>query len=602
MWFTPRSHCRKTGRDLPRAGRFLPRLETLEDRTVPSTLTVLNNLDSGAGSLRAAITAARDSDTIVFAPTLEGQTITLTSGALAITKSLDIEGPGPSLLSISGNDASRVFEISSNQPLGSIAVTIANLTITHGKGNGMDEGGGGILNTSAALTVAHDVFSSNRAVGGSPDNAAPGGAICNRETPPNANGLAAGPPLAIIDCLFTDNQAIARNGGLGQGAALLNAGTAIIIGSTFTDNESMGADGGKVDNNIGSFIGTGEGGAIHNDSVLTIVGCTFSGNRAMGGSGGVGNKPLALYGLDYAEGGAIFNDGAGVLNVSGSTFADNEALGGSNATGADGGLGFFGMAQGGAIDNLNVATITSCTFDHNHAQGGSGNRSGAGANIFGVGAAEGGAIDNLATATDGYIGSGTLTVSNCTFTANQAVGGAGNSGPEAGFAFGGGVSNGLRAAGTIADSTFTGNQAIGAAGPVGGNGAAARGGGVANSLGATLTLSNCILISNQATGGAGGNGGAGGTGLGGGVFNDGPSSAPYAGTPPGLTVQGSTITDNQATGGAAGSGGSAGQGSGGGAYFATGGTVCLDAFTVADIFGNTASTSNSDIFGDYKPC
>ena len=32
---------------------FRPRLECLEDRWVPSTLTVLNNLDSGAGSLRA---------------------------------------------------------------------------------------------------------------------------------------------------------------------------------------------------------------------------------------------------------------------------------------------------------------------------------------------------------------------------------------------------------------------------------------------------------------------------------------------------------------------------------------------------------------------
>src|SRR3954453_14052478 len=37
---------------------FLPRLEVLEDRTVPSTFTVTNLADSGGGSLRAAITAA----------------------------------------------------------------------------------------------------------------------------------------------------------------------------------------------------------------------------------------------------------------------------------------------------------------------------------------------------------------------------------------------------------------------------------------------------------------------------------------------------------------------------------------------------------------
>src|SRR5262249_62085726 len=41
--------------------RIAPRLEVLEDRTVPSTLTVTNNLDTGAlgdGSLRGEIAAA----------------------------------------------------------------------------------------------------------------------------------------------------------------------------------------------------------------------------------------------------------------------------------------------------------------------------------------------------------------------------------------------------------------------------------------------------------------------------------------------------------------------------------------------------------------
>ena len=45
---------------------FRPTLEALEDRWVPSTLTVKNNLDSGTGSLRAAITAAHSGDIIVF--------------------------------------------------------------------------------------------------------------------------------------------------------------------------------------------------------------------------------------------------------------------------------------------------------------------------------------------------------------------------------------------------------------------------------------------------------------------------------------------------------------------------------------------------------
>src|SRR6266571_3896441 len=75
------------------------------------TLTVLNTLDKGKGSLRDQITGARNGDTIVFHPRLAGQTITLTSDELQIAKNLDIEGPGASLLTISGNDSYRVFDI-----------------------------------------------------------------------------------------------------------------------------------------------------------------------------------------------------------------------------------------------------------------------------------------------------------------------------------------------------------------------------------------------------------------------------------------------------------------------------------------------------------
>src|SRR5438270_13490768 len=130
MWFTSRQH-RKPGRNPVNERRFVPRFEDLEDRTVPSTLTVLNNLDKGAGSLRDAIAHAKDGDTIVFDPGLNGQTIALTSDELAIKKSLDIEGPGASKLTVSGGDQYRVFDISEG-----LTVTIAGLTITHGRAVG----------------------------------------------------------------------------------------------------------------------------------------------------------------------------------------------------------------------------------------------------------------------------------------------------------------------------------------------------------------------------------------------------------------------------------------------------------------------------------
>ncbi len=74
--------------------RFLPWLDQMENRTLLSTLTVMNNHDSGAGSLRADIAAATSGDTIAFADGLRGQTITLTTGELDITTSLNIDGPG----------------------------------------------------------------------------------------------------------------------------------------------------------------------------------------------------------------------------------------------------------------------------------------------------------------------------------------------------------------------------------------------------------------------------------------------------------------------------------------------------------------------------
>src|SRR3954453_7818984 len=80
----------------PRQGRrlsFRPNLDRLEDRCLLATLTVLNNNDSGAGSLRQAILDAQAGDTVDFAAagltdaagTGNAQTIALTSGKLVPT-------------------------------------------------------------------------------------------------------------------------------------------------------------------------------------------------------------------------------------------------------------------------------------------------------------------------------------------------------------------------------------------------------------------------------------------------------------------------------------------------------------------------------------
>ncbi|MBY0233153.1 MAG: hypothetical protein K2W96_28040, partial [Gemmataceae bacterium] len=77
--------------------RARPRLEVLEERTVPAVFTVSTALDSGAGSLRAAITAANANtglDTINFAISQGGYaaTIELESALPAITDQVFIDG------------------------------------------------------------------------------------------------------------------------------------------------------------------------------------------------------------------------------------------------------------------------------------------------------------------------------------------------------------------------------------------------------------------------------------------------------------------------------------------------------------------------------
>jgi hypothetical protein len=246
---------------------------------------------------------------------------------------------------------------------------------------------------------------------------------------------------------------------------------------------------------------------------------------------------------------------------------------------------------GGALYTQGTTSITDSRFAGNEANGGSDDSyTGSGGTVL-VGYGAGGAIykDGLNNNT------ASLSVSNSTFTSNQALGGTGNTG---GLLTGDGVGGAITAndygqgatTGTVSGSTFSGNQAIGGAGSAGSNGADGLGGALVNLMGSTLTVSNCTLSSNQALGGAGGSGANGGNGFGGGLYNDGTST---------LTVTSSSITNNSATGGAAGSGG---EGIGGGAYFAAGGSVRLDAFTQSNAKKNHASTSDNDLFGTYTIC
>jgi hypothetical protein len=299
------------------ASRFRPHLETLDERCLPSTLTVTNTLDFGKGSLRYEVALADKSTkatTIDFAPGLQG-TITLNSGQLDITQKLTILGPGAGQLKISGGYSSRVFEVAPN-----VTAAISGLTITQGNSglysSGYSYSGGDILNLGT-LTLSNCTVSD----GSTEDptflttGQGSGGDIGNLGT------------MNLIGCTISGGHA-------GSGGGIFNGGRMTVSGGAVSGN---GADNG--------------GGGIYNYSgcTLSISGCTIGGATSRGPS-------------NHASG-----YGGGILNDGKLTLTDCPLL---NNWAYDVATGF--ALYGGGIYNAGTATVSGCTLTGNNASQGGG--------------------------------------------------------------------------------------------------------------------------------------------------------------------------------------------------------------------------------------
>jgi hypothetical protein len=140
-----------------RRNRFAPGLPPLEARALLRTLVVTNDHGSDPGSLRAELGAAKAGDTITFAHSAYG-TITLTGGPLPVAASVDVQGPGPEKVAVSGDGKSDIFEIS-----GGVTATISGLAVADGSAaNQSPFGSGGIVNYGT-LTLSDVVVTGNSA-------------------------------------------------------------------------------------------------------------------------------------------------------------------------------------------------------------------------------------------------------------------------------------------------------------------------------------------------------------------------------------------------------------------------------------------------------
>ena len=300
------------------------------------------------GTLRWAIEQANESvgaDTITFDASFNAVNVITLDGTQLPTLNdttgpTIISGPGAGLLTINGDDLSRIFEIAAGT-----FVSIDALTITHGNalledGEPSFDGGGAIANFGQ-LTLTHVTLTGNNALH-------LGGAIAN-------SGF-----LNISDSSITHNSG-------GNGGGIFNTGTLIADHVELVENSTVNGGGAifteglaslsycLIDGNTVSYdLGYGGGiyQATNERAVLSIIYSTISNNSA-GGGGGIFNSAQltvassTITGNTATDGGGISNHDR--LRVVTSTLTGNTA------------------ETGGAIENLASMDLAGVTITGNTA-------------------------------------------------------------------------------------------------------------------------------------------------------------------------------------------------------------------------------------------
>src|SRR4029077_19209652 len=177
-----------------------------------------------------------------------------TSAELVIDKDISINGPGPNLLGVyrSSQTSFRIMRV-----MPGVTATVAGLTISSGDGD--QQGGGGMLNDHAILTIDSCAVQNSSAL---QDNS--GGGIYN-------DGSGSSATLTILNSTVSGNYAYLAGGGIYSDASNGGSATLTITSSAVSNNTAAFSDIGKSG---------GEGGGIYNGGgALTITNRRVSGQQ-----------------------------------------------------------------------------------------------------------------------------------------------------------------------------------------------------------------------------------------------------------------------------------------------------------------------------------
>jgi hypothetical protein len=180
---------------------------------VTTELDVVDATD-GLLSLREAVALANagaDADTIIFDASLGGKTVTLTAGELTLTQDVtidgDVNGDDRADITISGNDTSRVFNITG----GTTDVDLLSLTLTDG--NAGDYRGGAIAAFSISTLEIEDTTIRN-----------------------STSGIGGGLSVFATDAILTNSLITGNSSSQGGGVEVTSNSTLMITNSSIHDN------------------------------------------------------------------------------------------------------------------------------------------------------------------------------------------------------------------------------------------------------------------------------------------------------------------------------------------------------------------------------